>query len=114
RATTAREHLDRSDAESLDDGMHIACLNGGRVLDLAVFADAAAEAARVIGDHGAVGEVRRQRTEAAGVHGLGDHEQRWTSVGGGQRAADVIDDVGFGGYKLVRLHRNIDFSQVEN
>src|SRR5215467_5096272 len=57
-----------------DNGVHIVCLDGGRVVDPAVFADATAEAAWVIGDHGAVGEVRRQRTEAAGVHGLGDHE----------------------------------------
>src|SRR5207248_1626139 len=102
------------DAESLDDGVHIVCLDGGCVLDPAVFADAPAEAAGVIGDHGAVGEVRRQRAESAGVHGLGDHEQRWTSVGGGQWAADVIDDVGLGGCKLVRLHTCIDCSQVEN
>jgi hypothetical protein len=36
----------------------------------AVLAGAAAEAARVICDDGAVGEVRCQRVEAAGRHGL--------------------------------------------
>ena len=71
------------------------------MVDPAVSAGAAAEAARVIGDHGAVGEVRRQRVEAAGGHGLADHEQRRASVGGGQRAVDVIGDVGVGGFESV-------------
>ena len=83
RAAAAREHLDLADAQSTNHGVHIVCLDGGRVVHAAVFANAAADAARVIGDHGAVREVRRQRSEAAGVHGLGDHEQRWSSVGGG-------------------------------
>src|SRR5712691_6882735 len=96
------------------DGVHIVCLDGGSVDYLAIFADAAAEAARVIGDHGAIGEVRRQRTEAAGVHGLGDHEQWWASSSGGQRAVDVVDDVGLDGFKLVCRHMSIDFSLVEN
>src|SRR5207248_987907 len=104
----------RSGAESLYDAVHIACLDGGIVVDPTIFARAAAEAARVVGDHGAVGKVRRQRAEPAGVHGLADHEQRWTFVSRGQRAVDVIDDVGLGGYELVRLHRSIDVPQVEN
>src|SRR5207249_1290299 len=84
------------------------------VVDLAVFADAAAEAARVTRDDRAIREVRRQRAEAAGVHRLRDHEQRRASVRGGQRAMDVIDDVGPGGYKLVRRHISIDVSRVES
>ena len=74
----------------------------GVVVDPAVLAGAAAEAARVVGDDGAVGEVRRQRAEAAGVHRLADHEQRRASVGGGQRAVDVVGDVDLGGFKHVR------------
>ena len=56
RAAAAREHLDRAGAERLDHGVHVAGLDRGRVVDPAVFAGAAAEAARVIGDHRAVGE----------------------------------------------------------
>ena len=57
RAATAGEHLDRANAERLDHGVHVVRLDGGRVVDPAVLAGAAAEAARVVGDHGAVGEV---------------------------------------------------------
>ena len=57
RAATAGEHLDRADAECFDHGVHVVRLEGGGVVDPAVFAGAAAEAARVVGDHGAVGEV---------------------------------------------------------
>jgi hypothetical protein len=83
RAPTAREHLDRASGERLDDRVHVVRLDRRRIVDPTVSADAAAEAARVIGDHGAVGEVRRQCAEAAGVHRLTDHDQRWASVGGG-------------------------------
>ena len=97
----AGEHLNGPGAECLDDGVNVVCLDRGRIVDPAVSASAAAEAARVIGDHGAVGEVRGQRAKAAGGHGLTDHEQRWTSVGGGQRAVNVIGDVGPGRFKCV-------------
>jgi hypothetical protein len=53
--------------------VHIVRLDGGYVVDPAVFADAATETARVIDNHSAFGEVRRQRAEAAGVHRLPDH-----------------------------------------
>jgi hypothetical protein len=106
RAATAREHLDGAGAERLDDSVYVGRLDRGRVVDPAVLADAAAEAARVIGHHGPVREVRRQRVEAAGVHRLGDHEQRWASVDGGQRATDVIGDLGLGGFEHVRRHDN--------
>ena len=71
-------------------------LDGGRVVGPAVVARAAAEAARVVGDDGAVREMRRQRAEAARVHRLADHQQRRAAVRGGQRAADVVDDLGAG------------------
>jgi hypothetical protein len=102
-APAAREHLGRAGAERLDDGVHILGLDRGRMVDPAVSAGAAAEAARVIRDHRAVGEVRHQRAEAAGVHGLSDHEQRRASVRGGERAVDVIGDVRLGG--LEHVHR---------
>jgi hypothetical protein len=104
RAATAREHLDGAGAERLDDGVYVVRLDCGRVVDPAVLADAAAEAAWVIGDHGTVREVRRQRVEAAGGHRLADHEQRWASVDGGQRATDVVGDLGLGGFEHVRCH----------
>src|ERR1039457_2497655 len=89
-ATTACEHLDRADAESPDDSVHIVCMDGRHVVNSAIFAHAATETARVMGDHGAVGEVRCQRAKTAGVHRLPEHEHRWTTVGGGQRALDVV------------------------
>jgi hypothetical protein len=93
-AAAACEHLDRAGAERLDHGVHVVGLNRGRIVDPPVAAGAAAEAARVVRDHRAVGEVRRQRVEAAGRHRLTDHEQRGASVGCGQRPADVVGDVG--------------------
>jgi hypothetical protein len=89
RAATAREHLDGAGAERLDDGVYVVRLDRGRVVDPPVLADAAAQAARVIGDHGPVGEVRRQRVEAAGDHRLADHEQggRPSTVGSGPRTS---------------------------
>ena len=44
-APAAREHLDRASAERLDDGVHIVGLDRGRMVDSAVSAGAAAEAA---------------------------------------------------------------------
>jgi hypothetical protein len=115
RAPAAREHLDRARPERLDHGVHVVGLDRRRMIDAAVFAGAAAEPARVIRDHGAVGEVRRQRAEAAGVHGLTDHEQRGPSVGRGQWAVEVIGDVGPGGFQDVRRrHGGIDLYGVEN
>jgi hypothetical protein len=85
------------------------------MVDPAVSADAAAEAARVIRDHGPVREVRRQRVEAAGVHRLTDHEQRWASVGGGQRATDIVGNLGPGGFEHVRRrHDSFDRTRGEN
>ncbi len=115
RAATAREHLDWAGVECLDKAMYVVRLDRGRMVDPAVLADAAAEAARVIGDHGPVREVRCQRGEAAGVHRLADHEQRWASVGGGQRATDVVGNVGPVGFERVHSrHDSFDRSRVEN
>jgi hypothetical protein len=115
RPAAAREHLDRADAERVNDGVYVVRLDRGRMIDPVVFAAAAAEAARVIGDHGAVREVRSHRTEAAGVHRLADHEQRWASVRGGQRAVDIVGDVDLGGLKHVRLrHGRVDSLRVQN
>ena len=111
RAPTAREQVDRAGAERLDDDVHVGGLDRGRIGHPAVLADAAAEAARVIGDHGAVREVRRQRGEAAGVHGLADHQQRWASVGGRQWAVDVIGDIGLGRFKDLHRHGSVDLSR---
>src|SRR3712207_7174131 len=72
-----------------------------------------AEAARVVCHHRAVGEVRRQRGEAARLHWLADHEKRWAAVGGRQGAVDVIGDVGPGDRKSTRLnssHSNISYA----
>jgi hypothetical protein len=104
RAATAREHLDGAGGERLDDGVDVVRLDRGIVVDPGVLADAAAQAARVIGDHGPVGKVRRQGVEAAGGHRLADHEQRWTAVDGGQRAPNVVGDLGLGGFEHVRCH----------
>ena len=115
RASAAREHLDRAGIERLDHGVHVIRLDRGRLVDPAVFADAAAEAPRVIGDHGAVGEVRCQRGEAGGGHGLPDHEQRRASAGSGQWAVDVVGDIGLGGFKDVhRRHDNVDLAGAGN
>ena len=113
-APTAGEHLDRADPERLDDGVHIIGLDGGRVVDAAVLAGAATEAARVIGDHGAIREMRGQGGEAAGLHGLSDHEQRRASVGAGWRSVDVVGDVDLGRLEHVcGCHAGFDLSFVK-
>jgi len=86
------------------------------VVGPAVAAGAAAEAARVIRDHGAVGEVRRERAESARVHRLTDHEQRRAAVRGRQRAADVVGDLRPAGVEHVRRRRHVAFdrSRAEN
>jgi hypothetical protein len=112
-ASTAREHLDRPGAARLDDGVHVVRLDRGRIVDPAVLARAAADAARVISDHGAVGKMRRQRGEATGLHGLTDHQQQWAPIGGGQRAMDVIGDVHLGGLQHVhRRHASVDLCRT--
>src|SRR5829696_8477733 len=51
---------------------------------------------------------------AAGVHRLTDHEERWASVGGVQRATDVVGDLGPGGFEHVRRrHDSFDCSRGE-
>src|SRR5690606_35367679 len=80
----------------------------------AVLADAAAQAARVVGDHGAVGEVGRKRAEALCRHGLTDHEQRGAPVSGRQRATDVVDEVDLGCLESVCSHTPMDCLHLEN
>jgi hypothetical protein len=103
-AAAAGEHLDRTGAELLDHAVHILGLDGRRVVDPAIFARAAPDSARVVGDHRAIREVRRQRREAGGVHRLPDHEQRGPAVRRRQRAAHVIDDLGVRSDQLAGLH----------
>ena len=55
-AAAAREHLDRTGAEGLDERVQVGRLDLGTVVDPAVLAGAAAQAARVVGDHRAVGK----------------------------------------------------------
>lgn len=57
RSAAACEHLDRARAERPDDRVDVGGLGPERVVDPAVLAGAAAEAARVIGDQRALGEV---------------------------------------------------------
>jgi hypothetical protein len=97
RAPAAREHLGGTSAKGINQGVHVVGLDRGRIVDTAVSARAAAQAARVIRDHRSVRKMGRERGEPLGGHRLTDHDQRRSSVGGGQRAVDVVDDVGFGG-----------------
>jgi hypothetical protein len=114
RAAAAREQLDRPGTERLDHGMDVLRLDRRVVIDAAVRAHAAAEAARVVGDHGPVREVRRQRGEAGGVHRLADQEQGRASVGGRQRAADVVGNGRPGGVERVcGRHASFDGSRIE-
>ena len=76
RCAAAREHLHRAGAKRDDDAVQILGVLLGGVVGPAVVADAAANAAGVVRDDGAVAEVRRECGEAAGVHGSTDHEQR--------------------------------------
>ena len=59
--------------------VHVVGLLLGGVVGAAVLARAPAEAARVVGDDGAVGEVRARASKSAGVHGLGD-QQQWRAA----------------------------------
>ena len=75
RAAAAGEQVDRSASELLDDpvdvvGVLLGRRRGGRLGQLAALAPA-----RVVGDHGAVGEVARQGAEAGRAHRRGGQEQ---------------------------------------
>ncbi len=103
-SAAAREHVDRSGAERRDDRMHILGLHDGRVGDLAVAACAPPQAAWVVRDHLAVGEVRRQCPKAARIHRLADHDERCMPVLSVPRVGDIVDDLGAGRADAVRFH----------
>jgi hypothetical protein len=57
---------------------------------------AATQAARVVGDDGAVRELSGQIGEAVGLHRLADHEQQGPSVGGRDGSVHVVHEVDVG------------------
>jgi hypothetical protein len=68
RATAAGEDVDRPRTDRLDEPMQVVGVNVGRHQAGGIGLHAALGAARVVGHHGAVGEVPRQRAEAGGAH----------------------------------------------
>ena len=96
RPAAAREQLHRSGVERGDDGVDVRGLLLGVVVGAAVAPRAAAEAAGVVRDDGAVGKVRRESAEPTGVHRLTDQHQRRSSVLGRQRPVDVVGHGGSG------------------
>src|SRR5579884_1837785 len=108
--TTACKHLDRSGRERIDDRVHVLGLDRGVMVDATIFPGAASQPAGVIRHHRAIWKVGGERAEPAGIHGLADHEERWTSVGGRQWPLYVEDDVGFIGPKGTGLHSRSSFS----
>jgi hypothetical protein len=92
----AREQLYLPDAQRLDDRVHVVRLNCRVMVDAAVLAGAAAEAARVVRDDGAVRKEGGQRGEAAGLHRLPDHEQRRAPVRRRHGAVEVVGEIGVG------------------
>ena len=91
RAAAAREHVDRTGAERLDQGVHVVRLDRGRIVDAAVSARAAAEAARVVGDDRAVGEIARRawrsprRSSADRSSSAAGVRRRWAAGRGRRR-----------------------------
>jgi hypothetical protein len=68
RATAAGEQVDRA-TDRLDEPMQVVGVDVGRHRAGRIGLRAALDAAWVVGDQGAVGEVPRQRAEAAGAIG---------------------------------------------
>ena len=68
RATAAGEEVDRLPTDRLDEPMQVVGVNVGRHRAGWIGLHAALDAAWVVGHHGAVGEVLRQRAEAGGAH----------------------------------------------
>ncbi len=114
RSAAAGEHLDRPGPECPDDGVHVVGLGLRRVVDPPVPAGAAAEPARVVGDHGPLGEARGERGEAGGVHGMPDHEQRRGSVRGRQRPVNVVHEIRAVRPDRVSLHTRADRPRTGN
>ena len=69
RTAAAREQVDRSAPELLDDPMEVGGVLLGRRRDRRLGQLAALASAGVIGHHGAVGEVAGQGAEAGRAHG---------------------------------------------
>jgi hypothetical protein len=103
RTAAAREHVDRSAPELLDDPMQVGGVHLGRRRDRRLGQLAALASAGVVGHHGAVGEVAGQGAEAGRGHGCGHQEQNRlgavvvaSEVIGQSRAGDVER---FGGWR---------------
>jgi hypothetical protein len=60
--------VDRPPSDRLDKPMQVVGVNVGRHRAGWIGLHAALDAAWVVGDHGAVGEVLRQRAESGGAH----------------------------------------------
>ena len=75
RAAAAGEEVDRAGAERRDQPVQVVGVLVGRGLAGAVGALAALDAARVVGDDRAVGEVAGQGGEAGGAHRRPDDQQ---------------------------------------
>ena len=74
-AAAAGEEVDRAAAELGDDPMQVVGVLLGRGLACGIGLRAALDAARVVGDDRAVGEVAGQRPEPAGAHRRADEQQ---------------------------------------
>ena len=95
----AGEQVDRACADGLDHRAHVGGVDLGGHLEVGVRALAALDAARVVRDDGAVGEVGRQRGEAGGTHRRADHHEHRPA--GGLALADVVAQHGAGHVQLV-------------
>lgn len=73
-SAAAGEHIHRPGTHRFDEPAEIGGVFGGRAGARTVVPDAAADTARVIGHHGAIGEVPRQGAETARLHGRADEQ----------------------------------------
>jgi hypothetical protein len=94
RATAAGEQVDRTSTDRLDEPMQVVGVHLGSHRAGWIGLHAALDAAWVVGDHGAVGEVLRQRGEAGRAH-RGAHQQQ-DRLGAGVAAPNVIGKGGAG------------------
>ena len=103
RSTAGGEQLHRPGTERVDDAVDVLGVLPGRALGAAVSPGAATQAAGVVGDDGAVGEVRRECAEAAGVHGMTDQHQRRKPSRRGKGTANVVDESSLGRLEAERV-----------
>jgi hypothetical protein len=89
RTAAAGEHLHRADPERSDHRVHVFGLDLGHVVQPVVLADTAAEPAWVVGDHGAVREVRREGAKPLASMGwpIMNSGGRPSAVGSGPRTS---------------------------